>query len=65
MIEQIEKRASLMGIGLLWAHASLAARPAFAAVGFTVRKREEVELGESGWNASKWKRHFWLRESPK
>jgi putative acetyltransferase len=45
MFEQIEKRAASMGIGLLWVHASLAARPAFAAVGFTVRKREEVELG--------------------
>jgi putative acetyltransferase len=45
MFRQIEERASLLGIELLWVHASLAARPAFAAVGFTVRKREVVEIG--------------------
>ena len=45
MFERIENRASSIGIGLLRVHASLAAQPAFAAVGFIVRQREEVELG--------------------
>jgi putative acetyltransferase len=45
LIARIEDRARANGVGLLWVHASLAAHPAFAAVGFVTRKQEEVELG--------------------
>jgi putative acetyltransferase len=34
-----------MGHGRLWVHASLMAEPAFAAVGFSVKRPEEVEIG--------------------
>ena len=45
LFELIDERASVKGHDLLWVHASLMAQPAFAALGFTVRKREEVVIG--------------------
>ena len=42
---RIEERARARGDRLLWVHASLSAQPAFAAMGFTVRRGEMVELG--------------------
>ena len=45
MYRLIEERARARGDRLLWVHASLMAQPAFAAVGFTVRHRESVEIG--------------------
>ncbi len=45
MFERLEERARHKGVRLLRVHASLAARPAFAAMGFKVRMREEVALG--------------------
>lgn len=45
MFERIEEQAKLEGANRLWVHASLAARPAFAAVGFEIRKQEEIALG--------------------
>ncbi len=45
MFERLEQHARSRGVRLLWVHASLAARPAFAAMGFKVRKQEEVALG--------------------
>jgi putative acetyltransferase len=45
LFEQIEHRALARGDSRLWVHASLAARSAFEAVGFTVQRSEWVELG--------------------
>ncbi len=45
MFERLEEQARLKGVSLLWVHASLAAQPAFATVGFEIRKYEEVALG--------------------
>lgn len=45
MFERIEGRAASTGHKRLRVHASLMAEPAFTAVGFTIRHREEVELG--------------------
>ena len=45
MFEQIHNRARTKGHALLWVHASLMAEPAFTALGFTIRKRENVALG--------------------
>jgi putative acetyltransferase len=45
MLEHIHERANAKGHELLWVHASLMAQPAFAALGFTVRKQEEVAIG--------------------
>ena len=44
MFERIEDRARARGEPLLWVHASLKAQPAFAAVGFTVRHSETVQI---------------------
>ncbi len=30
---------------MLWTHASLMAEPAFAKIGFAIRRREQVEIG--------------------
>ena len=45
MFAFIEDRARAKNERLLWVHASLAARPAFAALGFTVRHSETVRIG--------------------
>ena len=45
MFEGIHERARAKGYELLWVHASLMAEPAFTALEFTIRKREEVVIG--------------------
>ena len=45
LLGQIEARALETGATSLWTHASLTAEPAFAALGFEIRKREQVVLG--------------------
>ena len=45
MFERINERANERGHDHLSVHASLMARPAFAALGFVVSKREEVAIG--------------------
>ena len=42
----VEKRGRADGATKLWVHASLMARPAFAAVGFSVVERQVVALGD-------------------
>jgi putative acetyltransferase len=44
LYECIEVRAQQVGVSRLWAHASLMAEPAFAAMGFRVIQRESVDL---------------------
>jgi putative acetyltransferase len=44
LYEHIEKRAKAAGLSSLSTHASLMARPAFAAMGFTVLHEETVEM---------------------
>jgi putative acetyltransferase len=45
LFKRILERARAKGVRLLWVHASLTAEPAFAALGFVVRQREQVTLG--------------------
>ena len=45
LLERIEGKAAEKGYGRLWTHASLTAEPAFGALGFAIKHREEVELG--------------------
>jgi putative acetyltransferase len=46
LLSQIVERAIAKGEPLLWTHASLMAEPAFANLGFTIRKRERVHIGD-------------------
>ncbi len=46
MLSRIIAKAVERGEPLLWTHASLMAEPAFRTLGFTVRKREEVMIGQ-------------------
>jgi putative acetyltransferase len=43
--QRILERARAKGLPLLWVHASLTAEPAFSALGFVVRHREQVTIG--------------------
>lgn len=46
LLSRIADRAVAKGEPLLWTHASLMAEPAFARLGFTVRRRERVRIGD-------------------
>ena len=46
LYESIEKLAQKNEETRLWVHASLMAQPAFDAMGFTITKRETVEIGD-------------------
>ena len=46
LLYRIFERARARGEPLLWTHASLMAEPAFAALGFEVRRREQVTIGD-------------------
>ena len=46
LYEKIETLASANHFGQLWVHASLNAQPAFAAMGFTVSRKESVRIGD-------------------
>lgn len=45
LVSRIIERAAAKREPLLWTHASLMAEPAFAKLGFRVRKRERVRIG--------------------
>ena len=45
LLSRLVDRAIARGEHLLWTHASLTAEPAFAKLGFAVRKRERVRIG--------------------
>lgn len=45
LFARIEHQAKLENEPVLWVHASLMARPAFSAMGFEIRDREEVTIG--------------------
>ena len=45
LFKRILDRARAKGVRLLWVHASLTAEPAFSAVGFVARRREQVTIG--------------------
>ena len=45
LFKRILDRAGAKGLPLLWVHASLTAEPAFAALGFFARRREQVTIG--------------------
>jgi putative acetyltransferase len=46
LLSRLAERAVATGEPLLWTHASLMAEPAFAKLGFTIRKRERVRIGD-------------------
>lgn len=46
LLSRIIERAVAKREPLLWTHASLMAEPAFAKLGFTVRRRERVGIGD-------------------
>lgn len=46
LLSRIVERARARGEPLLWTHASLMAEPAFASLGFTIRRREQVTIGD-------------------
>jgi putative acetyltransferase len=45
LFKRILDRARAKGLPLLWVHASLTAEPAFSALGFVARHREQVTIG--------------------
>jgi putative acetyltransferase len=45
LFKRILDRALAKNLRVLWAHASLTAEPAFAALGFVARRREQVTIG--------------------
>lgn len=53
LFAQIEARALAERESRLWAHASLMAEPAFAAVGFAVVEREVVQIGDENFERAK------------
>lgn len=50
LLSRIVERAIAKREPLLWTHASLMAEPAFAKLGFTVRKRERVRIGDQAFD---------------
>ena len=45
LFQRILDVAQAKGLPLLWVHASLTAEPAFSALGFVARRREQVTIG--------------------
>ena len=50
LLMHIVNRAIEKGAPLLWTHASLMAEPAFERLGFSVRKRERVHIGNQSFD---------------
>ncbi len=50
LVSRIVEKAIARGEPLLWTHASLMAEPAFAKLGFTIRKREQVHIGDQAFD---------------
>ena len=50
LLTHVVKRAIGKGERLLWTHANLMAEPAFAKLGFTIRKRERVHIGDQDFD---------------
>ena len=50
LLSVITERANAKGELLLWTHASLMAEPAFAKLGFTIRRRERVHIGNQAFD---------------
>lgn len=50
LLQHVVTRANDRGERLLWTHASLMAEPAFAKLGFTIRTRERVQIGEQNFD---------------
>ena len=45
LFKRILDLAGANGLPLLWIHASITAEPAFSALGFVARRREQVTIG--------------------
>lgn len=50
LLTHIIERAIEKGEPLLWTHASLMAEPAFEKLGFTIRKRERIHIGDQDFS---------------
>lgn len=50
LLTHVVERATANGERRLWTHASLMAEPAFAKLGFTLRKREQVRIGDQDFD---------------
>jgi putative acetyltransferase len=50
LVARIVERAMARGEPRLWTHASLTAEPAFERLGFEVRRREQVTIGEQSFD---------------
>ncbi len=50
LLSRIVERAIAKREPLLWTHASLMAEPAFAKLGFSIRKRERVHIGDQAFD---------------
>lgn len=50
LLTHIVNRAIEKGEPLLWTHASLMAEPAFEKLGFSIRKRERVHIGNQSFD---------------
>lgn len=58
LLSHIVERARAKCEPLLWTHASLMAEPAFAKLGFTIRRRERVRIGDQDFDRCEMER--WL-----
>ena len=50
LLNHVTERAIAKGEHVLWTHASLMAEPAFASLGFAIRKRERVRIGDQDFD---------------
>jgi putative acetyltransferase len=58
LYEAMEKLAQVNGETRHWVHASLMAQPAFNAMGFTITKKETVEIGEQTLDRFEMEKHI-------
>ncbi|XZE53086.1 N-acetyltransferase family protein [Planctomycetaceae bacterium SH139] len=58
LFEAIEKLAQKNEETRLWVHASLMAQPAFYAMGFTITKKETVEIGDQALDRFEMEKHI-------
>jgi putative acetyltransferase len=58
LLSHIVERAIASREPMLWTHASLMAEPAFKSLGFKVRKREEIAIGNETFERCEMERHL-------
>jgi putative acetyltransferase len=63
LLKLIIERAIEKGEPLLWTHASLMAEPAFEKLGFRIRKRERVRIGDEEFDRCEMEKLLFLGDS--